>query len=218
MSLPGKITASTGRTDDAYQGIAILALAVPVYVVAELVGGNGFISVFIDGMVFGNRFEYSCSFLFEFMETEGPLLMLITFMIFGAVMLPQALADVYTVHLVYALLSLSVIRMLPTLLSLAASSLRLPTRRFLGWFGPRGLASVLFLLLILEDSAVAAREDIFTVTVFTVALSALLHGVSAAPLAAAYARSTARMGDCEENRPATELPLREAYLIKTNQE
>ena len=204
--------AECGWMGESSQGIAILALAVLIYVAAELVGGNGFIAVFIGGMLFGHRLRHPCTFLFEFMETEGQLLMLITFLIFGAAMLPQALAHAGIEHLLYALLSLSVIRMLPILLSLTATGVRLPTQLFLGWFGPRGLASVLFLLLILEETEMATRDDIFTVTVLTVALSALLHGVSAAPLAKAYGRLTAGMGECEENMPAAEIPLREGRI------
>ena len=206
-----------GWMGDNYQGIAILALAILTYVAAELVGGNGFIAVFIGGMVFGNRLQNACTFLFEFMETEGQLLMLITFLVFGAVMLPHALEHAGIEHLVYALLSLTVIRMLPILLSLVGSGVSLPTQLFLGWFGPRGLASVLFLLLILEESESPHRDEIFTVTVITVALSALLHGISAAPLANVYARLAASMGECEENMPAVEIPLREGHIIETRQ-
>ena len=206
-----------GWMGDSYQGIAILALAILTYVAAELVGGNGFIAVFIGGMVFGNRLQHACAFLFEFMETEGQLLMLITFLVFGAVMLPHALEHADFEHLTYALLSLTVIRMLPILLSLVGTGVHLPTRLFLGWFGPRGLASVLFLLLIIEASDLPQRTEIFTVTVLTVALSALLHGISAAPLANAYARLAAGMGKCEENMPAVEIPLREGHIIETKQ-
>lgn len=70
----------------------------------------------------------------------------------------------------------------------------MPTQLFPGWSGPRGLASVLFLLLVLDEFALPMRDDIFTVTVLTVALSALLHGISAAPLARAYARLAKGMG------------------------
>ena len=205
-----------GWMGDSYQGIAILALAILTYVAAELVGGNGFIAVFIGGMVFGNRLQNACTFLFEFMETEGQLLMLITFLVFGAVMLPHALAHAGVEHLAYALLSLTVIRMLPILLSLVGTGVHLPTRLFLGWFGPRGLASVLFLLLIIEESDLPQRDEIFTITVLTVALSALLHGISAAPLAGTYARLAASMGKCEENMPAVEIPLREGHIDKVN--
>ena len=110
--------------------------------------------------------------------------------------------------LLYAILSLTVIRMLPIALSLIGSGVSGPTRFFLGWFGPRGLASILFALLIVEEAGVPHGEELLAITVVTVALSALFHGVSAAPLAKRYGRLAARMGESEENKPAAELPLR----------
>ena len=201
-----------GWATTSFQGIGILALAVATYAAAELVGGNGFIAVFVAGMAFGNTIRHPCTFLFEFMETEGQLLMLLTFLIFGAALLPEAMAHISLQSLGYALLSLTVIRMLPIAVSLIGSGVRAPTKLFLGWFGPRGLASILFVLLILEGSEVPHREQILSVTVLTVALSALLHGISAAPLARRYGRLAMSMGECEENQEAVELPLREGHL------
>ena len=193
----------------AFQGIAILALAVLAYLLAELAGGNGFISAFVAGMVFGNSIRNACTFLFEFMESEGQLLMLITFFVFGAVLLPEGLAHANVKVVLYALASLTLIRMVPIALSLLGSGIRLPTFLFLGWFGPRGLASILFVLLILDRSDIAHRAEILTITVITVALSVVLHGVSAAPLAAAYGRLAARMGKCEEQKNVSDMPLRD---------
>jgi NhaP-type Na+/H+ or K+/H+ antiporter len=200
----------------AFQGIGILSLAVLTYVVAELIGGNGFIAAFVGGVVFGNTVRHPCTFLFEFMETEGQLLMLITFLIFGAALLPQGIAYATPAFIAYAVLSLTVIRMIPTALSLVGAGLRLPTQLFLGWFGPRGLASILFVLLILDKSEMVHREALLTITIITVALSALVHGVSAAPLAKRYGRMAVDMGECEENRPVTEMPLREGRTVIGN--
>lgn len=197
---------------DAFSGIGALALAVFTYVVSEMVGGNGFIATFVGGMVFGNTIRHRCEFLYEFMETEGQLLMLITFMIFGAVLLPEALHHINGMTVVYALLSLTVIRMLPIALSLIGSGVDVSTKLFLGWFGPRGLASILFVLLILEEFEIQHHDTLLSVTVVTVALSALLHGVTAAPFASLYGRLAAKMGKCEENRPVAEMPLREGKL------
>ena len=201
-----------GWTTTSFQGIGILALAVGTYAAAELAGGNGFIAVFVAGMVFGNTIRHPCTFLFDFMETEGQLLMLLTFLIFGAALLPEAMAHIGLANFGYALLSLTVIRMLPIAVSLVGSGVRAPTMLFLGWFGPRGLASILFVLLILEGSDVPHREQILSVTVLTVALSALLHGISAAPFARRYGRLAKSMGECQENQDAVELPLREGHL------
>ena len=200
--------AESGSASTPFQGIAILALAGLCYVVSETVGGNGFIAAFVGGMVFGNTIKHSCDFLFEFMETEGQLLMLITFLVFGVALLPEGLHEFEWRHGIYAVLSLTVIRMLPIAVSLVRSGVRAPTVAFLGWFGPRGLASVLFVLLILEESAIPHRSEILSVTVIAVALSILLHGISASPLANAYGRLAARMGECEESKPVADMPLR----------
>jgi NhaP-type Na+/H+ or K+/H+ antiporter len=201
--------AERGWTSASFQGIGILSFAVLTYMVAELIGGNGFIAAFVGGMVFGNNLRHPCTFLFEFMETEGQLLMLITFIVFGAALLPEGLAHFNLMHLFYAVLSLSVIRMIPIVISLIGAGVRMPTQLFLGWFGPRGLASILFVLLILEESDVPHREDILSITVVTVALSVVLHGVTAAPLSKLYGQLAARMGECAENQEVVELPLRE---------
>jgi NhaP-type Na+/H+ or K+/H+ antiporter len=205
-----------GWSSSAFQGIGILSLAVFTYVVAELIGGNGFIAAFVGGMVFGHSVRNSCTFLFEFMETEGQLLMLITFLIFGAALLPEAIAHLNPTVFLYAVLSLTVIRMIPIAISLIGTGLRSPSYLFLGWFGPRGLASILFVLLILEDSDVPHHDELLSVTVITVALSALLHGISAAPFARLYGRMASSMGECEEIQPVKEMPLREGLLSNNN--
>ena len=201
--------AGRGWANTAFLGIGILSLAVFTFVAAEMIGGNGFIAAFVGGMVFGNTTRHPCTFLFEFMETEGQLLMLITFLVFGAVLLPEGIAHMNPMIFLYALLSLTLIRMIPIAISLFRAGLRLPTKLFLGWFGPRGLASILFILLILEEVELVHRDELLSITIVTVALSALLHGVSAAPLAKLYGQLVSRMGECEENQPVAELPLRE---------
>ncbi|MEL7449442.1 MAG: cation:proton antiporter [Pseudomonadota bacterium] len=198
-----------GRATTAFQGIGILALAALAYVLAEIVGGNGFIATFVAGVAFGNTLEHPCEFLFEFMESEGQLLMLVTFLVFGAALLPEGLAHVELSFVVYAVLSLTVIRMVPIAISLLGSGIRWPTYLFLGWFGPRGLASILFVLLILEEADVMHQEEILSITVITVALSIVMHGVTAAPLSRAYGRLAERMGDCEESKPVSAMPLRD---------
>jgi NhaP-type Na+/H+ or K+/H+ antiporter len=207
-------SAHRGWADTAFQGIGILSLAVFAFAVAELIGGNGFIAAFIGGMVLGATVRHPCTFLFEFMEAEGLLLMLITFLVFGAALLPEGLEHVSAATVVYALLSLTVVRMLPVAISLIGTGLRLRSVMFLGWFGPRGLASILFVLLILEKVELVHRTELLSITVITVGLSALLHGLSAAPLAKLYGRHAARMGECQENMPVSEMPLREGLNLQ----
>ncbi|MGI9232988.1 MAG: cation:proton antiporter [Woeseiaceae bacterium] len=205
-----------GWAGSTYQGIGILSLAVCTYVSAELIGGNGFIAAFVGGMVFGNSIRHPCSFLFEFMETEGQLLMLITFLVFGAALLPEGFALLSLSNVLYAILSLTLVRMIPIAISLLGSGVSIPTQLFLGWFGPRGLASILFVLLILEKSEFPHRDQLLAITVITVALSALLHGVSAAPLAKLFGRLVGRMGVCEESKAVAEMPLREGPMVVEN--
>lgn len=210
--------AERGWATNAFQGIGILSLSVLSYVLAEIIGGNGFISAFVGGLVLGNSLRHPCTYLFEFMESEGQLLMLITFLVFGAALLPEGLAHVDVRFVVYAVLSLTAIRMVPIALSLLGSGLRMPTYLFLGWFGPRGLASILFVLLILEEADIPHRADILSITVITVALSVVFHGVSSAPLANAYGRLAERMGECEEGKAVSDMPLREGLSPNNNPE
>ena len=203
--------AENGWALQSHQGIAVLALAGLCYLVAEAIGGNGFIAAFVGGMVFGNSIRHSCTFLFEFMETEGQLLMLVTFLVFGIALLPEGLAGFTPMHAAYAVLSLTLIRMLPIAVSLLGSGVRAPSMLFLGWFGPRGLASILFVLLILEEAEIAHQSTLLSVTVLTVALSVVLHGVTAAPFARRYGKLALRMGECEESRPVTDMPLRDGF-------
>lgn len=107
------------------------------------------------------------------------------------------------------MLSLTFIRMVPVGVPLPGGVLRLPTTLFLGWFGPRGLASIVFVLLILEETALPHSSELFATAVVTVALSTLLHGVSAASLAKRYGRLAYNLGEREENQSVVELPLRE---------
>lgn len=169
-----------------YQGVAFLSLALLAYFAAEMLGGNGFIAAFTAGLVAGSTLKSHGEFLYEFMEGEGQVLTLLTFMIFGAVMLPLGLEHATWKTLVLALLFLTVVRMLPVALALSGLKLSLPTQLFLGWFGSRGLASVLFALLILERFAIPGSEAVLACVVLTVALSVVVHGVSALPLAQRY--------------------------------
>ncbi|REK05910.1 MAG: hypothetical protein DWQ36_15490 [Acidobacteria bacterium] len=165
-----------------------LALAVLAYGASEALGGNGFIAAFVGGFAFGNTSSCDQEPMREFSEAEGELLTLITFCLFGALFVVPA-AHLWTPAVfLYALLSLTVIRILPIALSLIGTGLRLPSLLFLGWFGPRGLASILFALLVVDREGVPGSEQVFAVVVLVVAASIVLHGASASPLADAYGR------------------------------
>jgi len=199
--------ATRGWMHESFEGPAILGLALLSFAGAEAIGGNGFIAAFVAGMLFGNRLRGRCAFVFAFAESEGQLLTLVTFMVFGATILPEAFAAMDWTTLAYAALSLTVIRMLPIALSLVGAGLRPRTVLFLGWFGPRGLASMLFALLVLQQTAAGNQATLMSVIVLTVALSILLHGLTAAPLARAYG-GKAHPQDSPEMKKVHALPLR----------
>lgn len=176
------------------EGIAFLSLAAAAYLLAEVVGGNGFIATFIAGLLFGSTLKAHSESLFEFMETEGQLLTMITFLIFGAVMVPLGLEHANWKTIVLAGLYLTVVRMLPIFLSLTGTDLKAPDKLLLGWFGPRGLASILFALLILDRFQIPGGEEFLACIVLTVMMSIFAHGLSATPLVNIYARYINKRG------------------------
>ena len=203
---------SKGWMGESFEGPAILGIALLAYSGAEIIGGNGFIAAFVAGLVFGNGVRNRCKSIFDFAEAEGQLLTLLTFLIFGAAILPEAFGQIGWNTAFYAILSLTVIRLIPIAFSLVGSGVQLPTIAFLGWFGPRGLASILFALFVLEESEIAAADKILTVTLVTVALSIVAHGITAAPAARWYGELARRKGRCEENKIVSEMPTRAGMI------
>ncbi len=125
------------RTQKSHQNL--IPLAIFAYYLAEHVGGNGFIAAFFAGLYLGNYNDDLREHVENFAESEGELLILISFIMFGISFVPQYLPYWNWTTLAYAILSLTVIRMLPVALSLLGSRLDLSTKLFMGWFGPRAL-------------------------------------------------------------------------------
>ncbi len=170
-----------------FQRLAFLALALVAYTLADQIGGNGFIAAFVGGLAIGPAVKRVGERLMSFTEAEGQLLNLSVFFIFGVFVIGLVQPMSWEVVL-YAILSLTVIRMLPVAVSLVGAHLRGVSVLFAGWFGPRGLASiVLGLVVVSEAPLLEGRGQIVSVVALTVLLSVLLHGVTAAPLSAAYA-------------------------------
>jgi NhaP-type Na+/H+ or K+/H+ antiporter len=194
---------------DSFQRLALLALALIAWALADQIGGNGFIAAFVGGLAVGPTVERVGEQLIRFTEAEGQLLNLSVFLIFGVLAVGLIGSLSWEVAL-YALLSLTVIRMLPVALSLIGTHLSGVSVLFAGWFGPRGLASiVLGLLVVAEAPLLAGRDEVELVVTLTVLLSVLLHGVTAAPLSAVYARQVDRMAaDVPEKKGAVEVPTR----------
>lgn len=176
-------------TNEAYEGMAMLVLAGSCYLVANAVGGNGFIAAFVGGISFGALMKQRTMFLSEFMETEGQLLVLGTFLLLGASVAPVALAHVEPTWIVLILLSLFVVRPAAIWISLWRTDAPPLVKGFMGWFGPRGLATALFALLVVGQLPGMERsEEILSISVLAVLVSAVLHGVTAAPGARWLAR------------------------------
>jgi sodium/hydrogen antiporter len=192
---------------DSSQRLALLALVLIAWALADQIGGNGFIAAFVGGLVVGPTVERAGEQLIHFTEAEGQLLNLSVFFIFGVLVVGLIQPLSWEVAL-YGLLSLTLIRMLPVATSLVGTRLRAASVLFIGWFGPRGLASiVLGLIVVAETPLLAGREQIEVVVALTVLLSVLLHGVTAGPLSAEYARKVEEMAaDVPEKRAAVEGP------------
>jgi len=194
-----------------FQELSVLGLALLAFAAAELTGGNGFIAAFTAGLTLGNTSRSLCSCLWEFGEAEGQLLTLLVFLALGAVLVPEVIPTLDWRSVVYAIISLTVIRMVPTAVALLGTGVRPITTAFLGWFGPRGIASVVFVLLILEQHGVPGRHLIATVATLTVLISIFAHGVTAYPGAELYARHADSMdgeNDIPEHHPVSSLPTR----------
>lgn len=175
-------------TAPTYEGIAVLALAGSSYLFAGLIGGNGFIAAFVAGLVFGNSVKGHCRFIYEFTESEGQMLIWAAFLFIGLALLPEAIAELSWPVAIYVLLSLFIVRPLAIFISLLGTNTSKLTRLFFGWFGPRGLATALFALLVAEELQHEYAEAVIILAVNAVWMSALLHGLSAAPGANWYGR------------------------------
>ena len=193
-----------GYTAEVYEGIGALALAAAAYLAALQVGGNGFISAFAAGLGFGGVVRGRCAFIYEFTESEGQLLSWSAFFLVGAVLVPQAVAHLTLPSLAFILISLIFVRPIAIYLSLLGTDASGATRLYFGWFGPRGLATVLFALLVLEQLDHELGENVLFIATNAVWISALLHGITAMPGAAIYARILDKRGTCPEKIPMTE--------------
>ena len=202
-----------GWMNDSFQRLALLALALIAWALADQIGGNGFIAAFVGGLVVGPTVERVGERVIQFTEEEGQLLSLSVFFIFGVFVLGAIQPLSWEVAL-YALLSLTLIRMLPVALSLYGTHLRRVSVLFAGWFGPRGLASIVLGLIVVEEAPLLpGRDEIVAVVALTVLLSVLLHGVTAAPLSAVYGRRVQGMvADAPEKQATVEAPTHEGSV------
>jgi NhaP-type Na+/H+ or K+/H+ antiporter len=189
-----------------FVGIAVLALALLAYAAALVLQGNGFVAAFCGGLAFGAAAGRRGPSELVFLEQAGGLVSLLVWLAFGAIAGPIMLDRLDLALVLYAVLSLTVVRMIPVALATLGAGLDRGTVLFVGWFGPRGLASLVFALIALEELGPIADDAIAAIAV-TVFLSVLAHGISAGPLAARYGRAAAARGP-EPGGPVADLPVR----------
>lgn len=178
-------------------GVVFLCGAFLSFLVAELVGGNGFIAAFVGGMVFGNTYRHDIHFVTEFMEGAGQLLTMSAFMMFGAFLLPDGIEHMSVPAVVVGTAFLTIVRMVPIFVSLVGSGLNTSEKLFLGWFGPRGLASILFTLIMIDEFDFPGEHELLACVSMTVLFSVIMHGISATPLSRMIGRRSSRQEAAE---------------------
>jgi NhaP-type Na+/H+ or K+/H+ antiporter len=187
---------AAGWVSEEWHRVPALTFAALGYAVTVSLEGSGFITAWVAGLVFGVVWRRNVppaeaattgpESVIGLSEELGNLLASLSFFVFGAVLLGPALSAIGWKTALYAIVSLTVVRMVPVAVALAGSHFRLPTVLYVGWFGPRGLASIVFALLMLHDGPPAAPA-LVDVVAFTVGLSVILHGATAAWAARTYA-------------------------------
>ena len=200
-----------GWMSPAFQNIAMFAIPIVAFFSAEAIGGNGFIASFMAGLAVGNVVRKACLRFLEYSEEQAELLVLLTFMVFGGAFVGASLDQLSWQVVAYALLSLTVVRMVPVAMVLIGSGFHPKTVAFMGWFGPRGLATFVFALQVLERPDIIHAEEIFTIAVWTVLVSVVLHGMTALPGVrwyGAHAAATTGQPETPELADVETLPLR----------
>jgi len=165
--------------------VPVVALAFGCFAVAQFLGGSGFIAAFSGGLLFGGLAKQHREELLRAAEGSGDTLALITWVIFGSAVVGQVVSYFSWLDLLYAVLSLTLIRMLPVFLVLTALGVSTEGKLFMGWFGPRGLASIVFGVIVVNAHLPNSGPIAMTV-VCTIMLSILSHGITANPWAKAY--------------------------------
>jgi sodium/hydrogen antiporter len=182
-----------GWSSGHWADVQIVALPAACFAAAQALGGSGFIACFMGGLLFGALRERGGQDLLRGAESTGETLALVTWVAFGAGVVGQMAYRVTWSSLSYAVLSLTVIRMLPVFLCLAGTGMTAGARLFIGWFGPRGLASIVFGIMVL-DEGLPGNDTLAEAVLCTVVLSIMAHGVTANPLANAFSARGRRPG------------------------
>ena len=192
-----------------FERLAMVALAIGAWAVATAIDGNGFIAAFVAGLAIA-RFQPSFGGpIIDFADREGQLLSLVVFFVFGTAAIGY-LAPLDFGILAFAVLALTLIRMGPVAIALSGTGLSRASISFIGWFGPRGLGSIILLLVVIaEEPDFPALDIAIAATTVTVLLSVFLHGISAGPLSILYSRKVEELPrDAPEFGPVGKSPVR----------
>ena len=189
-----------GWEADDFAGPAVLALALFAYALTVWIDGNGFVAAFVGGLAYGNSAGRGGTKEVYYVEQTAGLVSVLTWLVFGAIGVPIVWEKASWQVAAYAVLSLTVVRMLPVALSLIGAGLSPGTVAFLGWFGPRGLASIIFALIAADQLGTGASSSVAVIGM-TVLLSVFTHGLSARPLAMRYGASISDTSGSTIGRP-----------------
>jgi sodium/hydrogen antiporter len=181
-----EVASKRGWMNNTYQRLASISIAILAFSLAEMAHGNGFIAAFFAGMFLGTTSKDVRKTIHEFGEAESQVLILFIFFLLGMILIPFSYKYWDMNAFVYAILSLTFIRMVPVAISLIGTKLSPGNVGFIGWFGPRGIASVLYLLMVIIEIGVVGYERIFSVICLTILLSVFLHGITAIPFSKLY--------------------------------
>ena len=174
-----------------WQQVPVVTLAVGSFAVAQSLHGSGYVAAFVGGILFGHLARGYEHELLHAAEGVGEVMALATWVVFGSAVIGQVYPYFSWQVVLYAVLSLTVVRMLPIFLSLAGTGQSTRSKLFLGWFGPRGLASIVFAIIVLSKDL--PGEDLLAITVVcTVVLSIFAHGLTANPFAKAFASAISK--------------------------
>lgn len=194
---------------DTYKWIALMAIAFIAWIVTDILGASGFIAAFVAGFTAGAVYRNVVESLVDFTEAEGEILGHLVFFLLGIISY-LLIRNFNPILLLYAVLSLTIVRMLPVAISLIGTHLKGRTVLFMGWFGPRGLASIVLLLTVIEDMGnTPGMQTLALAVITTVILSVFFHGISANPGISRYAKQAKTLQKKDpENKPVVELPSR----------
>jgi NhaP-type Na+/H+ or K+/H+ antiporter len=188
-----KLAYSRGWMTREWRQVSVVSLAVLCFVLADPIGGSGFIAAFVGGLVFGKMVRRDYPDICNFSEGIAHLLTMAAFFVFGVLILVPVLDVITWMMVAYAIVSLTVVRMIPVGVALIGTKLRRPTKLYIGWFGPRGLASLVFMGTVVIESDPGAAPLIVAIGATTVVLSVFLHGLSAWPGSRRYSAWYARV-------------------------